>query len=711
MPSGGPGLINRVASQAGQEQLTEGNYSFMRESLDRNTHIQSQREGHGTDQPGRYRLRLLATTDLHVALTSYDYYRDTDTGEMGLSRTATLIHQAREEVPNHLLLDNGDIIQGNPIGDYAASSRFWYQPKAADQGSAAHPIIKLMNMLQYDAATVGNHEFNYGLGYLADCLNGADFPYTNANVYLTEEGQAPQHLLQPYLILPRQMTGESGESALLNIGIIGLVPPQILNWDKGHLEGNVIVQDMVETVETMVPQLQLAGADIIVLLAHTGYMEEEDPSISENAALLLSRIDGVDALIFGHAHKLYPGDEFAGRPGVNLEKGTISGIPAVEPGVWGSHLGIIDLALERTAEKWSVLDGQAQLRAVSDRSQQQPAAAADPRLEEAARSAHEHTLSYIRTPVGKTSQPLYSYFALVMDTPVVQIINDAQIWYTCQQLEDTGYAHLPLLSAASAFKTGGRYGPGHYTDIPPGELTLRHMSDIYSYANTLCAVRLNGEELREWLEWSAALFQTIDLNQPEEQELIDPAFSPFNFDVIDGVSYTIDISCPARYDAAGQRTQTDRHRIQNLRYDDLPVTKEMEFIIVTNQYRAYTTKLANPDGQRIILNAQIENRDVVTEYVRQQGTVSPQADHNWSIMLGVPNQQADETNSKQTPIGTAVSHSKSQPKPNHPHRSVIAAFSSSPAAAKYIAEHPQLSILDSTPDGFLRYGMRLDINS
>ncbi|WP_458119303.1 bifunctional 2',3'-cyclic-nucleotide 2'-phosphodiesterase/3'-nucleotidase [Paenibacillus sp. Z6-24] len=703
----------------------------MKESFDRNTHIQSQREGHDTDQPGRYRLRLLATTDLHAALTGYDYYRENDTAEMGLSRTASLIHQAREEVPNHLLLDNGDIIQGNPIGDYAASSRFWYQPKAADQGSAAHiagvkeekagsadpkgvhPMIKLMNMLQYDAATVGNHEFNYGLDYLADCLDGADFPYTNANVYLTEEGQVPRHLMQPYLIIPREMTGESGESALLNIGIIGLVPPQILNWDKGHLEGRVIVRDMVETVEEMVPQLQLAGADIIVLLAHTGYMEEEDPSISENAALRLSRINGVDTLIFGHAHKLYPSDEFAGRPGVNLDKGTINGIPAVEPGVWGSHLGIIDLELERTAEKWNVLDSHARLRAVSDRSKLQPAAAADPRLEEAARSAHEYTLSYIRTPIGKTSLPLYSYFALIMDTPVVQIINDAQIWYTRQQLADTEYAHLPLLSAASAFKTGGRYGPGHYTDIPPGELTLRHMSDIYSYANTLCAVRLNGEELREWLEWSAALFQTIDPVQPGEQELIDPAFSPFNFDVIDGVSYTIDISCPARYNAAGQRTETDQHRIQNLRHYNLPVTGEMEFIIVTNQYRAYTTKLANPDGQRIVLNAQIENRDVVTEYVRQQGTVSPQADHNWSIMLGVPNQQADETNSKQTPIGTAVSHSKSQskPNPNHPHRSVIAAFSSSPAAAKYIAEHPQLSILDSTPDGFLRYGMRLDINS
>ncbi|ANF98750.1 2',3'-cyclic-nucleotide 2'-phosphodiesterase [Paenibacillus bovis] len=668
-----------------------------------------------TDAVANYQLRLMATTDLHVALTGYDYYRNIDTGDMGLSRTALLIHQAREEVYNHLLLDNGDIIQGNPVGDYAASSLFWQQPISredshrsndsvlstdpntmANDAIGVHPMIHLMNLLQYDAATVGNHEFNYGLDYLEQCLAGAEFPYTNANVYRTPAGQPPTPLLQPYLILSREMQGEHGESALLNIGIIGLVPPQILNWDKGHLEGNVSVQDMVETAEAMVPHLQAAGADIIVLLAHTGYMEDSDPSISENAALPLSRISGVDALIFGHAHKRYPGEEFAGRPGVDLEKGTINGVPAVEPGVWGSHLGIIDLDLQYIAGQWKVVDGHAMLRSVSDDLTDTDA---DQQLQEAARTAHKRTLAYIRTPVGRTSEPLYSYFALVMDNPVVQIINDAQLWYAHKMLKGTEYADMPLLSAASAFKTGGRYGAGHYTDIPSGELTLQHISDIYSYANTLCAVRLNGDELREWLEWSAGLFNKIDPLGQAEQELINPAFSPFNFDVIDGISYLIDVSSPARYDASGQLVQPDGRRIRHLRYQGTPVTEDMEFIIITNQYRAYTTVLANPDGQRIVLDAQIENRDVVSAYVRQQGMVAPQADYNWSITLGTREHLAADRVS-------LLSEDQDQQTAND--SSITAVFSSSAAAAVWVDTYPQLSVISPEAGGFTRYGIRLN---
>ncbi|WP_052714056.1 bifunctional 2',3'-cyclic-nucleotide 2'-phosphodiesterase/3'-nucleotidase [Paenibacillus dauci] len=669
------------------------------------------------DSAERYQLRLMATTDLHVALTGYDYYRNTDTGEMGLSHTAMLIHQAREEVANHLLLDNGDIIQGNPIGDYAASSLFWQHPASQQEeqqvtdalfaassdtdtnrnSTGVHPMIELMNLLQYDAATVGNHEFNYGLDYLEQCLNEAQFPYTNANVYRISDEQPDAPLLQPYLILPRELKGASGESAILNIGIIGLVPTQILNWDKGHLEGHVRVQDMVETTEAMVPRLQAAGADIIVLLAHTGYIEENDPSISENAVLPLSQINGVDALIFGHAHKLYPSEEFAGRPGVNLEKGTIHDVPAVEPGVWGSHLGIIDLELQHTAGKWSVVEGHGMLRSVvADLTD----AGADRLLQEAAQTAHERTLAYIRTPVGYTSEPLYSYFALIMDNPVVQIINDAQLWYTRTMLMNTEYADIPLLSAASAFKTGGRYGSDHYTDISPGELTLQHISDIYSYANTLCAVRLNGDELKEWLEWSAGLFNTIDLHGAAEQELINPTFSPFNFDVIDGISYRIDISCPARYDASGQLVQPDHHRIRYLCYQGVPVTDDMEFIIVTNQYRAYTTILANPDGERIVIDAPIENRDVVTAYVRQHETIAPQADDNWCITLGTQEQYLSHSTNVQL---------EDQVQETRPDSSIIAVFSSAAAAEVWVDQYPQLSVIVSEAGGFTRYGIRLEV--
>ncbi|WP_411349642.1 bifunctional 2',3'-cyclic-nucleotide 2'-phosphodiesterase/3'-nucleotidase [Paenibacillus sp. WLX2291] len=627
---------------------------------------------------GTYALRIMATTDLHVSLTGYDYDRDLETDSMGLSRTATLIHAARSECINHILLDNGDILQGNPLGDYAAAERYWQDEQT---GEGVHPFIKLMNMLQYDAATVGNHEFNYGLDYLEQCLAGAEFPYTNANVYRVQEGK-PQTLLSPYLLLHRTLTSTQGQTSELRIGIVGVVPPQIMNWDRSHLEGCVYAADMVEAASDAVTQVKQAGADIVILLAHCGYAEEDSPAIGENAVLPLSRIPGVDAIIFGHAHKVFPSEEFAGRPGVDWQQGHIHGIPAVEPGVWGSHLGIVDLELiaEQSDQGlcWHVQHSKGHVRALVNPSSEASGARApiqpDASLEQAAREAHERTLQYIHTPVGELLQPLHSYSALVEDSAVVQLINDAQTEAAAALLNDTPYAHLPLLSAASPFKTGGRYGPTHYTDIPVGSLHLRHMSDIYSYANTLCIVRVSGAEIKEWLEWCAGLYHTI-VPGKEGQELIDPAFSPFQFDVIDGLEYVIDVSQPPRYDVEGNMLNPHSYRIVQLTYRGQPLEKERIFAVATNHYRAYSTALVNPDGQRVIVDAGIENREVLTEYIRQRSSIAPIADHNWQLVS--------------SNVSTTV------------------VFSSSPQARYQLEKESSIAWIDEQDNGFARYAFIL----
>lgn len=672
-----------------------------------------------------YHLRIMATTDLHVSLTGYDYYRDVETQSMGLSRTATLIHEARAESINHLLLDNGDILQGNPLGDYAAAERYWWDEQT---GEGVHPLIALMNKLHYDAATVGNHEFNYGLDYLEQCIAGASFPYTNANVYRVQQNRLQeehsQTLLSPYLLLDRTLTGENGQTAELRIGIVGVVPPQIMNWDRSHLEDRVYAADMVQAAMEAVAQVKQAGADIVVLLAHCGYAEEDSPAIGENAVLPLSRITDVDAIIFGHAHKVFPSDEFAGRPGVDLEQGHIHGIPAVEPGVWGSHLGLIDLELiaEQTDEglRWRVQNGKGHIRALVNPSAEtygkhssiQP----DPLLEDAAREAHERTLAYIHTPVGELLQPLHSYSALIQDSAVVQLINDAQTEAAAALLHNTSNAHLPLLSAASPFKTGGRYGPAHYTDIPAGPLHLRHMSDIYSYANTLCIVRLNGDEIREWLEWSAGLYCTI-VPGAEGQALIDPVFSPFNFDIIDGLHYMIDVSQPPRYDAEGGMLNPHSRRIVQLTYEGQPLDETMEYAVVTNHYRAYSTRLANPDGQRVIVDAGIENRDVLTEYIRQRSSIAPVADGNWQLVCG----RIDNVTPSHIELG-AESYSGNQehsaydemlsPRPSGSHSGLsdvgtMVTFDSSPQARQALEKQPTIAWIGQMDNGFARYQFTL----
>ena len=212
------------------------------------------------------KLRILETTDIHVNLANYDYYQDSETNKYGLVKTASLIKQARSESKNSLLFDNGDLLQGNPLGDYVAK----VDPL---QPGETHPAYKAMNLLDYDAGNIGNHEFNYGLDFLGTSLSGSNFPYVNANVFVDDgnnDSSDDQNYFEPYKILDREVIDEDGEAHSIKVGIIGFVPPQIMQWDKANLEGKVIAKDIVDTANRFVPQMKKEGADIIVAIPHSG---------------------------------------------------------------------------------------------------------------------------------------------------------------------------------------------------------------------------------------------------------------------------------------------------------------------------------------------------------------------------------------------------------------------------------------------------------
>ncbi|WP_172198795.1 bifunctional 2',3'-cyclic-nucleotide 2'-phosphodiesterase/3'-nucleotidase [Saccharibacillus qingshengii] len=575
-------------------------------------------------------LRVLETTDLHVHMMNYDYYGDRPVLDYGFAQTAALIRQARAECRNVLLFDNGDLLQGNPMGDYVASGGI------LDRTGRIHPVYEAMNSLGYDAATLGNHEFNYGLEYLGQALKGSAFPYTNANLYLDgEEGVNSPHYLPPYLLLERTIEDEQGGVHPIKIGVIGLVTPQIMNWDKANLEGRLKAKDMVESAKTFVPKLKAQGADLVILLAHCGYEEVEEAPMTENAVLHLSRVPDIDVILFGHAHKVFPGPAFAGKEGVDPVQGTINGIPAVEAGYAGDHLGVVDLELEWTGGSWNVTKGRAEARPVYDATAAAARVRTDEQVADSLSEAHAGTLSYIRTAVGESTEPIDSFFALVSDSASVQIVNDAQRWYLQQEMRGTPYEGLPVLAAGAPFKTGGRYGPAYYTNIPAGPLAVKHIADLYNYPNTLCALLLTGAEIREWLEWAAGLFLRIDPQGGDGQSLIDPDFPSFNFDIIDGVSYTIDISQPAKYSASCELLHAEASRIGDLRFEGRLVGADERFVIATNNYRAFSTPVANPDGQRIILASPDENRQILTDYIRSSASLAPTADHNWKL-TGVP---------------------------------------------------------------------------
>ena len=615
------------------------------------------------------RLRLLETTDLHMSLLSYDYYQDKSTDQYGLDRTLSLIKAARAEVPNSLLFDNGDLLQGNPLGDFVAKVR----PLKVGE---VHPAFQVMNRAGYDAANIGNHDFNFGLPFLQRALRGAQFPYVNANVYVANKDRdtpQAQNAFTPYVILERQLVDAKGQRHPIKVGVIGFAPPQIMLWDRTHLEGKVVVKDVVETARKFVPEMRAQGAQLVIAIPHGGFEKGPVARFSENAVGALTEVPGVDAVLFGHSHAEFPSKAFAQHPKVDVERGTINGIPAVMPGRWGDHLGLIDFTLDNTSGSWEVIDARSSLRPIFDRARQKPTVEPDPMVAELLSDVHAQTVNYMRSKVAFTAAPIYSYFALVADDPSVQIVANAQMTYVRRAVQGTEYEKYPVLSAAAPFKTGGRQGWDYYTDIPAGPIALNHVADLYVYPNTLKVVLLTGAHVREWIEMSAGMFNRIDPAGPAEQALLHDAFRSYNFDTLDGVQYEIDVTQPARYSPTGVLVAPESRRVRKLSFDGKPIDLAAQFLVATNNYRAFGGgNFPGLSAERVVIEAPEENRQVLIEYLRMMDTLSakkeinPTADGNWRL-IPVPG--------------------------------VRMTFMSSSKAVAYLPAHPLIHLLKQNADG------------
>nr|WP_229223433.1 bifunctional 2',3'-cyclic-nucleotide 2'-phosphodiesterase/3'-nucleotidase [Duganella sp. sic0402] len=574
------------------------------------------------------RFALLETSDLHANVLSYDYYKLQADPAVGLERTATLIKQARAEYPNNLLLDNGDALQGTALADYQALV------KPAGCGDTL-AIYKAMNQLGVDGAGIGNHEFNYGLAYLnqvtgshfnvdgvpadAPRCAGPAFPIVLANIYSVK---SKQPLFQPYRILTRQIqaTGPDGQplTASIKIGIIGFTPPGVLSWDKAWLEGKVYAEGVREAAQKYIPQMRAEGADLVVAISHGGVDGAPYTPEMENANYYLAQVPGVDALLIGHAHLPFPdaASKAAGfnLPGVDKVKGTIHGVPAVMANLWGKHLGMIGLHLKYDGSRWLVDQSRTTVEARATRQADGSYVAADPAIAPLVAAEHAATIRYVQTPVGSSDFRMSSYFADVGDISAIELVNQAQTAYVRDYVKANlpQYASLPVLSMASPFKTGAA-GVADYTDVRPGAVALNNAADLYLYPNALHAVKLDGAQLKAWLEKSAERFNRIDPASSAQQELVNTGFAGFNFDMLTSadVSYQIDVTQPL-----GQR-------IVNLRYQGAPLSASQSFLVATNNYRASGGGgFPGLDGSRTVIAAPDSSRDVLIGYIQKTRQLS-----------------------------------------------------------------------------------------
>ncbi|PFE96870.1 bifunctional 2',3'-cyclic-nucleotide 2'-phosphodiesterase/3'-nucleotidase [Bacillus thuringiensis] len=625
---------------------------------------------HADEQTGEstVNLRILETSDIHVNLMNYDYYQTKTDNKVGLVQTATLVNKAREEAKNSVLFDDGDALQGTPLGDYVAN-KIKDQKNRVDP-SYTHPLYRVMNLMKYDVISLGNHEFNYGLDYLNKVIEKTDFPVINSNVYKDDHDdkeENDENYFKPYHILEKEVVDEAGQKQIVKIGVMGFVPPQIMNWDKANLEGKVKAKDIVATANIMVKKMQNEGADIIVALAHSGVDKSEYKEVNkmENASYhLATQVPGVDAVLMGHSH--------------TEVKDVFNGVPVVMPGVFGSNLGIIDMQLKKVNGKWEVQKDQSkpQLRPIAN-SKGTPLVESDQKLVNEIKDEHQATIDYVNTPVGKTKAPINSYFSLVQDDPSVQIVTNAQKWYVEQELKKPEYEKIkdiPVLSAGAPFKAGGRNGATYYTDIPAGTLAIKNVADLYVYPNTLYAVKVNGAQVKEWLEMSAGQFNTIDPKKTEEQPLVNIGYPTYNFDILDGLKYEIDVTQPAKYDKDGKVVNANTNRIVNMTYEGKPVADDQEFIVATNNYRGSSQTFPGVSKGEVVYQSQDETRQIIVKYMQKIKNIDPAADQNWTFKPIV----ADKLNTT---------------------------FDSSPNAQKYIKKDGNISYVGPSENEFAKYAI------
>ncbi|WP_285686685.1 5'-nucleotidase C-terminal domain-containing protein [Actinoplanes sp. NBRC 103695] len=537
-----------------------------------------------------FKLSVLGTSDTHGNVYNWDYYSDAEYddsahNDVGVAKLAALVNQIRaERGVTTLVLDAGDTIQGTPLATYYAK-----QEPITETG-AKHPMAKAMNVLHYDAVTLGNHEFNYGLPLLNLWIRQLGFPALAANAVNVATGRPA---FRPYTIKKLTLGNTT-----LRVGILGLTNPGVAIWDRAVVEGVLRFDDLVATAAKYVPIMRRNGADIVLISAHGGdsgtssYGPElpvENPS-----ALIAEQVPGIDAILFGHAH-----NEVAQRFVTNTATG--AQVLLSEPSKWGQRLTRMDFTLTRERGRWTITDKRAATLNTNT-------VAEDPEVVKAVRRQHATTVAYVNQVVATSTVELSAAESRYKDTPILDYINKVQTDTVTSALAGTEYAGLPVLSIAAPFSRTAVF--------PQGDVKIKDVAGLYIYDNTLEAVVLTGAEVKAYLEYSAKYFVTLAPGAPADPATIsDPAVPDYNYDTISGIAYDIDISKPV-----GSRIVID-------------VARDARFVVAVNNYRRSGGGNFPGIVKTQVYNAQQEIRQLLIDWAQERGAIDP-ADFfvpNWRL--------------------------------------------------------------------------------
>jgi 2',3'-cyclic-nucleotide 2'-phosphodiesterase / 3'-nucleotidase len=533
----------------------------------------------GAAAPGALCLRLMATTDLHRCLTAWDYLADRPAPGIGLAALAPLISDCRAAGANCLLFDNGDSLFGVPLG-----------------AAQARDMVQAMNLLGYDAVTLGNHDFDAGLPALAATLPAAQFPVVLSNLTLP----GGPHGWVSTALIDRDLTDTGGAMVPLRIGVIGLVTTDPALWDPTVIGARPDLTDMKARAAELVPALRDQGADLVVALCHDG--------IGPDGALALAKVPGLDVVIAGHSHGVFPGPGWQMHCGIDPVHGRLHGKPAVMAGAHGSHLGVIDLILQRRDGHWAIAADRTHVLPAAT----SPAAPRPPALARHLRRSHDRTRAQLAAPAGVTDVPLDNHLSRIGPDALSGFIAAAKRSAAQDMLAGHPQSHLPVLVAVSP--RGGQL------NLPPGPVRERDVAAICPYPGALTALLATGTDILAWLDHSATAFARL-IPACQDQPLFDPAVPAYRTDQIDGVSYVID---PTRGPGCG--------RVTDLHLAGQPVQPNDRMILITSSFRAGGGGgFAVARQMQVLMQGPLTIRDALQNWIRGHVRPVPPTSAGWRL--------------------------------------------------------------------------------
>jgi 2',3'-cyclic-nucleotide 2'-phosphodiesterase/3'-nucleotidase len=519
-------------------------------------------------------ITILQTSDIHGFMLPIQYANNEPTAN-GFAKIAALIKLERSINDNILLIDNGDLIQGTPLAYHHARLN----------ASTENPMIRCLNELRYDAAVIGNHEFNYGLPLLQKAIHESAFPWLCANIVDAESGEP--FFGTPYLL----RSFERGPT----IAVLGLTTDFIPNWENpDHIVG-LSFQPVLAVARKWVAYLrEEKKADVVIVSYHGGFErdletgEPTEPLTGENVGYALCReVEGIDVLLTGHQHRAIAGK-------------AIHGVTVVQPGSQGAYLGKVRLDLEYTASGWQISEASSELLS---------AAGAEEAVAEIVDILQPHealTQEWLDQPIGKLLGDMRVTDPMALrlkEHPLIEFINRVQMELTGATISNTAL----------------------FDNIAPGfppDITMRDIVSNYIYPNTLQVIRISGQDIKDALEHSASYFAEYDGGPVR----VSPAFSEpkpqhYNYDMWEGIEYKLNISRPVG------------ERVKYIHYEGKPIEPQGQYDVVMNNYRAagggnYTMF----QGKPLVKDIPTDMAELLASYIMDKGTIEAALNSNWEVV-------------------------------------------------------------------------------